>query len=110
MAAIPSPVFGFKKPIHVYRDGHAEADREHLSIDKKEEALFSTKRSNDDVEVVFDIDGTPFATNKFVVPARTETPSGPLRKGVKDGEHFHYHVYPIKGSGSGADPEIIIDR
>ncbi|HYN14614.1 MAG TPA: hypothetical protein VES66_02355 [Terriglobales bacterium] len=108
MAAQPKPFPGIK-PIHVYPDGHAEKDPEHLSIDRKEEALFSTKLSKSDVEVVFD-NGTPFNGDRFQVRAGTETPSGPLRIGVKPGEQYHYHIRPIKGAGSSADPTIIIDQ
>ena len=108
MVAQPKP-FPNMKPIHVYPDGHAKNDPEHLSINNKDEALFSTKLSKSDVEVVFE-HGTPFNSARFVVMAGTETPSGPLRAGVKPDEQYHYNVRPLKGAVAGTDPTIIIDQ
>ena len=107
MVAQPKP-FPNMKPIHVYPDGHATNDPEHLSIRNKEEALFSTKLSRSDVEVVFE-NGTPFDSDRFVVMAGMETPSGPLRAGVKPAV-YHYNVRPLKGAVAGTDPTIIIDQ
>jgi len=110
MVAIPKPLPRIPKPIHLFPDGHAENDPETLSISKREEALFSTKISKSAVEVVFDINGTPFDSDRFLVQAGMETQSGPLREGVKLGEQYGYHVRPIKGAGPFADPTIIIQE
>lgn len=110
MAAIPKPLTAFKN-IDVYPDGHAVKDPEYLSKSENEQAVFSTKTSKADVEVVFDpADGTPFNdVPTFVVPAGTNHQSGALRGDVVVGKHYHYTVRrPGKGTGSSADPEIII--
>jgi hypothetical protein len=106
MAAHPKPVPGINmKRINVHPGG-AQPDPEYLSKSNHEEAVFSTKVSKSDVEVVFD-HGTPFSGTNFRVYANTEVGSGALRTDVEVGKHYHYRVDPMKG-GPGTDPEIII--
>jgi len=111
MAAQPKPVPGINiKRIHVHPNGTAQNDPEKLSKSNHEEAVFSTKQCKSDVEVIFDIDGTPFSKTNFLVYADTEVGSGALRPDpdVEVGKHYHYHVGPMKGGSPGTDPEIII--
>lgn len=98
--AIPNVV-----SIQVSRDGHAKPDPATLKHSHPDEAEFC---SQDDVTVRFNSPkGTPFLRgDTFAVKAGTCTGSGPLKPGA-DG-HYPYHVDPEKGTGSGADPTIIV--
>ncbi len=98
------------KPIEVFATGKAKKDPEYLSKSNHEEAEFFCLDT--DVNVVFDSDeGSPFDTVCFhVYKGNQGVRSGPLKdKGVPIGGHYHYHVRPMKGTGMGADPEIIVN-